>query len=216
MRGMTRSCGAFLGSSHRGDHRLWLTKATHAAEPIISRWRCSATAASCCAARSASSSACRCSGQSPSRRLYLQVVKEATPTEAGLQLIPLMGGLLLTSIISGRIIISRTGKYRLLRSGTLLGDRHGTADPHYHSPPLWQLYLFTGVLGSGSGAGDAGAGSGRQNAMPAQTVRRRHLRRDPVPLDWRLHRRGAVWRCSRTCCRATCNNRCREARCRRE
>ncbi|MFK9516887.1 EmrB/QacA family drug resistance transporter, partial [Escherichia coli] len=44
--------------------------------------------------------------------LYLQVVKEATPTEAGLQLIPLMGGLLLTSIISGRII-SRTGKYRL-------------------------------------------------------------------------------------------------------
>lgn len=53
--------------------------------------------------------------------LYLQVVKEATPTEAGLQLIPLMGGLLLTSIISGRII-SRTGKYRLFPIlGTLLG-----------------------------------------------------------------------------------------------
>ncbi|VTP61906.1 Multidrug-efflux transporter 3 [Leclercia adecarboxylata] len=47
--------------------------------------------------------------------LYLQIVKDATPTEAGLQLIPLMGGLLLTSIISGRII-SRTGKYRLFRS----------------------------------------------------------------------------------------------------
>ena len=50
--------------------------------------------------------------------LYLQVVKEATPTEAGLQLIPLMGGLLLTSIISGRII-SRTGKYRLFRLSAL-------------------------------------------------------------------------------------------------
>lgn len=54
--------------------------------------------------------------------LYLQVVKEATPTEAGLQLIPLMGGLLLTSIISGRII-SRTGKYRVFPIiGTLLGS----------------------------------------------------------------------------------------------
>lgn len=53
--------------------------------------------------------------------LYLQVVKAATPTEAGLQLIPLMGGLLLTSIVSGRII-SRTGKYRLFPIlGTLLG-----------------------------------------------------------------------------------------------
>ncbi|MFT0669113.1 MFS transporter, partial [Enterobacter hormaechei subsp. xiangfangensis] len=53
--------------------------------------------------------------------LYLQVVKDATPTQAGLQLIPLMGGLLLTSIISGRII-SRTGKYRLFPIlGTLLG-----------------------------------------------------------------------------------------------
>ncbi|MDT9091864.1 EmrB/QacA family drug resistance transporter, partial [Escherichia coli] len=51
--------------------------------------------------------------------LYLQVVKNATPTEAGLQLLPLMGGLLVTSIISGRMI-SRSGKYRLFPiAGTL-------------------------------------------------------------------------------------------------
>lgn len=84
--------------------------------------------------------------------LYLQVVKNATPTEAGLQLIPLMGGLLLTSIISGRAI-SRTGKYLIYPIvGTLMGFigmvllTRITIDS-----PTWQLYLFTGVLGMGLG-----------------------------------------------------------------
>src|SRR5471032_2201628 len=36
--------------------------------------------------------------------LYLQVVKNSTPSEAGMQLLPLMGGLLITSIIGGQII----------------------------------------------------------------------------------------------------------------
>ena len=77
--------------------------------------------------------------------LYLQVVKNATPTEAGLQLIPLMGGLLLTSIISGRAI-SRTGKYRIYPIvGTLMLTRITITSP------TWQLYLFTGVLGMGLG-----------------------------------------------------------------
>jgi len=43
--------------------------------------------------------------------LYFQVVKGATPTGSGLQLLPLMAGLLLTSISGGQIV-SHTGKYR--------------------------------------------------------------------------------------------------------
>lgn len=43
--------------------------------------------------------------------LFLQIVGGATPTGSGLQLLPLMGGLLITSIGSGQII-SRTGSYR--------------------------------------------------------------------------------------------------------
>jgi EmrB/QacA subfamily drug resistance transporter len=43
--------------------------------------------------------------------LYLQVVKGNSPTESGLQLLPLMGGVLVTSIVSGNLI-SRTGRYR--------------------------------------------------------------------------------------------------------
>ncbi|KAA1061221.1 MDR family MFS transporter [Enterobacter mori] len=84
--------------------------------------------------------------------LYLQVVKDATPTQAGLQLIPLMGGLLLTSIISGRII-SRTGKYRLFPIlGTLLGVVGMFLLTRISiTSPTWQLYLFTSVLGMGLG-----------------------------------------------------------------
>jgi EmrB/QacA subfamily drug resistance transporter len=43
--------------------------------------------------------------------LFLQVVNGASPTGSGLQILPLMGGLLLTSIGSGQLI-SRTGIYK--------------------------------------------------------------------------------------------------------
>jgi EmrB/QacA subfamily drug resistance transporter len=43
--------------------------------------------------------------------LFLQVVNGASPTGSGLQLLPLMGGLLVTSVGSGQII-SRTGRYK--------------------------------------------------------------------------------------------------------
>jgi EmrB/QacA subfamily drug resistance transporter len=44
--------------------------------------------------------------------LFLQTVKGASPTGSGLQLLPVMGGMLVTSIASGQLI-SRWGRYRL-------------------------------------------------------------------------------------------------------
>jgi hypothetical protein len=44
--------------------------------------------------------------------LYLQVARGATPSAAGLLLTPMMGGVFVTSIVSGQII-SRIGRYRL-------------------------------------------------------------------------------------------------------
>lgn len=44
--------------------------------------------------------------------LYLQVVQGASATSSGLQLVPMMGGLLVTSIGSG-FLISRTGRYKI-------------------------------------------------------------------------------------------------------
>jgi len=44
--------------------------------------------------------------------VFLQVVKGKSPTSSGLQLTPMMGGLLVTSIVAGRLI-SRFGRYRV-------------------------------------------------------------------------------------------------------
>jgi EmrB/QacA subfamily drug resistance transporter len=43
--------------------------------------------------------------------LFLQIVKGASPTRSGLQLTPMMAGLLVSSIISGQLI-TRTGRYK--------------------------------------------------------------------------------------------------------
>ena len=43
--------------------------------------------------------------------LFLQIVRGKSPTDSGLQLTPMMGGLLITSIASGQLI-SRFGRYR--------------------------------------------------------------------------------------------------------
>ncbi len=85
--------------------------------------------------------------------LYLQVVKGSTPSQAGMQLLPLMGCLLLTSIVSGRII-SKIGKYRLFPiAGTflalvamlLLGLQLS------NTTPLHTLYGYIALLGAGLG-----------------------------------------------------------------
>ncbi len=44
--------------------------------------------------------------------LYLQLVDGATPTESGWLMLPMIGGLMLSSIVSGQII-ARTGKYKI-------------------------------------------------------------------------------------------------------
>jgi EmrB/QacA subfamily drug resistance transporter len=52
--------------------------------------------------------------------LYFQTVDLASPTGAGLRLVPMIGGLLVTSILSGQLI-SRLGRYRVFPIvGTLL------------------------------------------------------------------------------------------------
>jgi EmrB/QacA subfamily drug resistance transporter len=53
--------------------------------------------------------------------LFQQVVRGDSPTQSGLQLLPVMGGLLFTSILSGQVI-TRTGRYRFFPiAGTAIG-----------------------------------------------------------------------------------------------
>ena len=84
--------------------------------------------------------------------LYLQLVKGSTPTESGLQMLPLMAGVLIASIGAGQVT-TRTGRYRvfpivgtgLMTVGLLLLSRLAVDT----SIPQADLYMF--MLGLGLG-----------------------------------------------------------------
>ena len=84
--------------------------------------------------------------------LYLQVVKGASATEAGLKLIPLMLGIVSTSIFSGKAI-TKTGKYKkfpiagtiIMTSGLALMTTLDT------NTPYWQVAIFAAMVGMGLG-----------------------------------------------------------------
>ena len=84
--------------------------------------------------------------------LFQQVVRGQSPTESGLQLVPLMGGLMISSVVSGRLI-AHTGRYRvypiagtaLTVVGLLLLSLMGPATPTIEAA------AFMAVLGLGLG-----------------------------------------------------------------
>jgi len=84
--------------------------------------------------------------------LYLQIVKGHSPTESGLLLTPLMGGVLVTSIASGNLI-SKFGRYRpfpiagtaLMSVGMLLLSLLVV------DTPTWHAAVFMLILGLGLG-----------------------------------------------------------------
>ena len=83
---------------------------------------------------------------------YMQVVRGQSPTGSGLQLLPLMAGLLLTSTVSG-ILISRWGRYKafpiagtaVMTLGMYLLSHLGVGTPPLH----YTVFMF--VLGVGIG-----------------------------------------------------------------
>lgn len=103
--------------------------------------------------------------------LFQQVVRGLNPTEAGLQLIPLMAGLLATSVASGQII-TRTGRYKafpiigtvIAAIGMLLlaGLDSGTG--------TIAAALYMGVLGVGLGCVMQVLVIAIQNAVPYEQL----------------------------------------------
>ena len=84
--------------------------------------------------------------------LYLQVVRGASPTQSGLLLVPLMGGLLTASILSGRWI-SNHGRYRVFPIA-------GTATLAVGMTLLTQLDVDTSTLTAGLFMAIIGVGIG--------------------------------------------------------
>jgi EmrB/QacA subfamily drug resistance transporter len=84
--------------------------------------------------------------------LYLQIVKGATPTSSGLLMLPMMVGIIFTSIISGQLI-SKLGRYKwfpvagtaVMGTGMVLFVRLGV------DTPLWQTFIPMVVIGIGLG-----------------------------------------------------------------
>jgi EmrB/QacA subfamily drug resistance transporter len=85
--------------------------------------------------------------------LYLQIVKGASPTKSGLLMLPMMVGVIGTSIISGRMI-SKIGRYKwfpvagtaLMAAGLLMFTLLQV------NTPLWQAFIYMLVVGIGLGS----------------------------------------------------------------
>jgi EmrB/QacA subfamily drug resistance transporter len=98
--------------------------------------------------------------------LYLQIVKGASPTKAGLLILPMVAGIMASSLLAGQVT-SRTGRYKifpvvgsvLLVIGLLLMSTVGA------DTPLWQTDLFMLVFGSGLGMNMQSIVLAMQNAV---------------------------------------------------
>ena len=99
--------------------------------------------------------------------VFLQVAKGADPTTSGVKMLPLMGGLLATSIVSG-ILISRWGRYKVfpvvgsavMTLGMYLLSTVGVATPDR------LMYVYMVVLGLGLGGVMQVLVIAVQNAVP--------------------------------------------------
>ncbi|MDQ1657188.1 MAG: hypothetical protein QOD41_2271 [Cryptosporangiaceae bacterium] len=103
--------------------------------------------------------------------LYLQIVRGATPTKAGLLLLPLTAGIMFSSVLSGQLI-SRTGRYKifpvlgtaLMIAGLLLLHTVGV------DTPFWHTAIYMTIFGLGLGNLLQPVTLAVQNAMPPRDI----------------------------------------------
>ncbi len=84
--------------------------------------------------------------------LYLQIVKGATPTGSGLLMLPMMAGVIGTSIGSGRMI-GKVGRYKwfTVAGTTVMALGLGLFTLLELDTPLWQAFIYMLVIGVGLG-----------------------------------------------------------------
>ncbi|WP_269855125.1 MFS transporter [Streptomyces sp. RPT161] len=103
---------------------------------------------------------------------YLQIVKGASPTKSGLEMLPLMLGMIIASVVSGQVT-SRTGRYKifpvigtlLMVASMLLFYREVQWDT-----PLWQTMVYMLVFGLGLGGCLQTLVLAVQNAVPPKDM----------------------------------------------
>lgn len=103
---------------------------------------------------------------------YLQIVKGASPTKSGLEMLPLMAGMMIASIVTGQIT-SRTGRYKIF---PVIGTALMVAALllfHFQvqwDTPLWHTMIFMGVFGLGLGSCMQTLVLAVQNAVPPRDM----------------------------------------------
>ena len=103
--------------------------------------------------------------------LYLQIVKGATPTEAGLMLLPMTLGIMFGSVLSGQLI-ARTGRYRhfpIIGAALLTVSLFAFHWVRYDTP-LWQTMTIMVFFGIGLGFNFQPLTLAMQNAVPPHQI----------------------------------------------
>ncbi|MEU3947258.1 MDR family MFS transporter [Streptomyces sp. NPDC029526] len=83
---------------------------------------------------------------------YFQLARGQSPTMSGVMTIPMIGGLFVSSTVSG-LIITRTGRWKswLVVGGALLTAGLGLMGTMRYDTPYWRIALFMGLMGLGVG-----------------------------------------------------------------
>jgi EmrB/QacA subfamily drug resistance transporter len=83
---------------------------------------------------------------------YFQLARDKSPTMSGVMTIPMIGGLFVSSTVSGQII-TRTGKWKawLLAGGVLLTAGLGLLGTMRYDTPYWHLAIYMALMGLGVG-----------------------------------------------------------------
>jgi EmrB/QacA subfamily drug resistance transporter len=103
--------------------------------------------------------------------LYLQIVKGASPTKSGLLLLPLVGGLMISSLVAGRLI-ARTGHYKIFPviGSVLMVIGMGLLITLRADSALWSTDIFMAIFGIGLGLNMQSLVLAMQNAVPAKDM----------------------------------------------
>jgi EmrB/QacA subfamily drug resistance transporter len=103
--------------------------------------------------------------------LYLQIVKGASPTKAGLLILPLVLGIMTASMITGQIT-SRTGKYKRfpIAGSTALVVAMFLLATIGADTPLWRTDIYMALFGIGLGLNMQTIQLAMQNAVPPRDI----------------------------------------------
>ncbi|MGW2490192.1 MFS transporter [Streptomyces sp. NPDC001606] len=83
---------------------------------------------------------------------YFQLARDKSPTMSGVMTIPMIGGLFVASMVSGRFITS-TGRWKgwLVAGGVFLTAGLGLLGLMRYDTPYWELSIYMALLGIGVG-----------------------------------------------------------------